>query len=211
MVAPPGNDHETHGAPGKRRGLAGDGLLAVWARVRPEDEDELNRWYAAEHLPERLEVPGFLGVRRYLDPAARTYLALYELDSPEVLASPDYHRRATEPTDWTRRVLGSFRWSRRRAYRLDASRGAGLGGSAGALVFAAGDGGITLPDRPLLDQALAGDPALVAAHLFTAAEDRLLLVEGAPEAVRARVAALGECLGLTPGPEQFAGDLLVSL
>src|SRR5690349_12049095 len=64
--------------PAAGRGLTGGGLLAVWSRVQPQDEDDLNRWYAAEHLPERLAVPGFLGARRYRSPGDRTYLALYE-------------------------------------------------------------------------------------------------------------------------------------
>jgi hypothetical protein len=53
-VPPPANGYEAHGAPGRRHGVAGTGLLAVWVRVRSPDEDELNRWYAAEPLPELL-------------------------------------------------------------------------------------------------------------------------------------------------------------
>jgi hypothetical protein len=173
---PPASHRVTGPSPGARRGLAGAGLLAVWIRVRPRDEDDLNRWYATEHLPERLDVPGFLGARRYLDPVDRTYLALYELASPEVITAPGYQERFTRPTDWTRRVLGSFQWSRRRVYRLAATRGDGIGGCAGALILPGRDhaaepagrpdealpggarSGEALTDEALLDAALSGAP-----------------------------------------------------
>ena len=32
----------------------GKGLLMVYADVRPEDEDEFNRWYNEEHLHTRI-------------------------------------------------------------------------------------------------------------------------------------------------------------
>ncbi len=222
-AAPSPSQHATRPAPGARRGLAGAGLLAVWIRVRPRDEDDLNRWYATEHLPERLGVPGFLGARRYLDPVDRTYLALYELTDPAVITAPDYQQRFSQPTDWTRRVLASFQWSRRRVYRLAATRGGGVGGCAGALVLdqagdQAGDpdgrpgeaqASEARPDAALLDAALSDAAGLVAAHLLVAAEDRLLLLEGTPDAVRARVAALTARLGLTPGRDTCVGDLLV--
>ena len=43
----------------------GTGLLMVWADVPAEKEDEFNRWYDEEHLPERMAIPGFLGGARY--------------------------------------------------------------------------------------------------------------------------------------------------
>src|SRR4029077_5154520 len=38
----------------------GTGLLMVWADVPASKEDEFNRWYNEEHLPERMAIPGFL-------------------------------------------------------------------------------------------------------------------------------------------------------
>jgi len=43
----------------------GTGLLMVWADVPANREDEFNRWYNEEHVPERLAVPGFLSAARY--------------------------------------------------------------------------------------------------------------------------------------------------
>ena len=53
-------------------------------------EEEFNAWYDTEHLPERLAIPGFRSARRWV--RGGTYLATYELDSPEVLQSPYLER-----------------------------------------------------------------------------------------------------------------------
>ena len=56
-------------------------------------EEEFNAWYDTEHPPERPAIPGFRSARRWcvpmLDPA-RASTATYELDSPEVLTTPEY-------------------------------------------------------------------------------------------------------------------------
>ena len=39
----------------------GDGLLLVYSDVAPENDEEYNRWYNEEHIPERLSIPGVLG------------------------------------------------------------------------------------------------------------------------------------------------------
>src|ERR1019366_3439141 len=40
-------------------------LLMVVVDVDPEHEEEFNRWYDKEHIPERLAMPGFRSARRY--------------------------------------------------------------------------------------------------------------------------------------------------
>lgn len=85
----------------------GKGLLLVMMDIDPENEEEFNRWYTEEHIPERLEIPGFINSRRYraLEGSPK-YLALYELESPEVLKSKEYHYRYHEaPTEWTQQIL----------------------------------------------------------------------------------------------------------
>jgi hypothetical protein len=64
----------------------------------PADEDAFNAWYDEEHVPLRLAVPGFLSARRYraAEPEGPRYLALYELASPDVLASEAYLRLRRE-------------------------------------------------------------------------------------------------------------------
>jgi hypothetical protein len=66
----------------------GTGLLMVWVDIDPEFEAEYHRWYDEEHVPHLLAVPGFLSAGRYVAvKGSPKYLALYELEAPEVLRS----------------------------------------------------------------------------------------------------------------------------
>ena len=71
----------------------GRGLLLAEMDFDPAREAEINRWYDEEHFPERLEVPGFLCGRRFKAiEGTPKYLAIYELESPEVLETEAYQR-----------------------------------------------------------------------------------------------------------------------
>src|SRR6267142_2655082 len=55
-------------------------------------EDEFNRWYADTHLPEMLQVPGFVAGRRYaltaVSAADRSrFLAVYEIETQDLAAT----------------------------------------------------------------------------------------------------------------------------
>lgn len=66
----------------------GTGLLMVWVDIDPQYEDGFNRWYDEEHIAELLKVPGFLSAGRYAAiKGGPKYLALYELESHDVLRS----------------------------------------------------------------------------------------------------------------------------
>ena len=56
------------------------------------DETEFHDWYDHEHGPARLTVPGLGPAYRYraLDELKPEWLALYELDRPDVIGSPEY-------------------------------------------------------------------------------------------------------------------------
>jgi hypothetical protein len=97
---------------------AGSGLLAVWTDVAPEAEAEFNEWYNTEHIPQLLEVPGFISGRRYqaVDGKPR-YLALYELADENVLGGGAFLKIREHPTGWTRRMLPNFRNSQRGVFR----------------------------------------------------------------------------------------------
>lgn len=101
--------------------VLGQAALGIWIDILPEAEDDFNRWYGEQHLPERLGVPGFLRGRRYLAVrGAPKYFTLYETENAEALRSPAYLARLNNPTAWTRRVLPNMRYVRN-AYRfLDA-------------------------------------------------------------------------------------------
>jgi hypothetical protein len=65
-------------------------------------EDEFNRWYDDTHLPEMLQVPGFVAGRRYAltvagDAVRSWFLAVYEIET-EDLAATLAALRAAAPT-----------------------------------------------------------------------------------------------------------------
>jgi Domain of unknown function (DUF4286) len=73
--------------------------------VEEEYEAELNAWYDEEHVPERLACPGFLSAHRYRlaegsSPGQSRYLAIYELESPAVLESPEYQALVPPTKRW---------------------------------------------------------------------------------------------------------------
>ena len=83
----------------------GTGLLMVWADVPADKEDEFNRWYDEEHLPERMAIPGFLAGARYQAvKGGPKHLACYELESAAVLQSPAYKKVQANPTPWTQKI-----------------------------------------------------------------------------------------------------------
>ncbi len=98
--------------------MRGNAALAIWFRVDPDDVPALDAWYPRQHLPEPLAVPGFLRGRRYAAATARLpYFTLYETEDAAVLSSAPYLERLNAPTDWTRRVLPTFRVMVRNADR----------------------------------------------------------------------------------------------
>ena len=55
----------------------GSTILVVMMEVDPAHEDDFNRWYNDEHLPERLEIPGYISARRYASAVRGTGLEPY--------------------------------------------------------------------------------------------------------------------------------------
>ncbi len=111
--------------------LLGTGLLAVWNDIAPDDEAEFEAWYRGEHLAERVGLPGFLRGRRYraLDGDTEPrFGALYETDTPEVLASERYLARLDDPTPMTARMIARLQNTHRTVLRVEASVGRGVGG-----------------------------------------------------------------------------------
>jgi hypothetical protein len=70
-------------------------------------EDDFHHWYDTHHIPVRLAVPGFLGAQRYLDLDRPNYLAIYEIESPEVLNSEDYEKVRAQPNAKTAWMLSN--------------------------------------------------------------------------------------------------------
>ena len=83
----------------------GHGLLMVYVDVPQAIEEEFNRWYNEEHIPERLSIPGVLNAARY--EAVRggpKYLACYELSEPEAYFTGKWQYHLNNPTEWTQRM-----------------------------------------------------------------------------------------------------------
>ncbi len=84
-------------------------LYLVKSRLRsPIDEPRWNEWYDQTHLRDLLSVPGFRGAARYAEVNGDGYLAVYEIESPEVFDEPRY-REVTGWGEWHDRVAG---WTR---------------------------------------------------------------------------------------------------
>jgi hypothetical protein len=109
--------------------LAGMGVVAIWHDLLPEAKDEFYEWHNREHMPERVGIPGFRRGRRYTALiGAPEFFNLYEADSPEVLGGQDYLNRLNAPTEWTKRVVPSFRNVARSICRVAFTAGVGSGG-----------------------------------------------------------------------------------
>ena len=94
------------------RGMA-QGSTVLFSEMIPEVsyEAEFNDWYDREHIPLRMGVAGFRSAQRYVDPGARHYLAMYEMDSASVLKSPAYQEVKNNPSErtrWMLRTVGGF-------------------------------------------------------------------------------------------------------
>lgn len=86
----------------------GDGLLMVYSDVAAEHDEEYNRWYNEEHIPERLSIPGVLNAARYQAVAGGPkYLACYELEAADVWHAEAWQKWLQNPTPWSRRMSPS--------------------------------------------------------------------------------------------------------
>ena len=83
-------------------GLLGGGFDSSRAAA-----DEFDDWYDTEHIPERIRIPGFINAVRWIGASnPRLSLAIYDLESLEVLTKPEY--RAVSPANfspWSKRIL----------------------------------------------------------------------------------------------------------
>jgi hypothetical protein len=71
-----------------------------------EWEGEFNKWYDEEHIPVRMAAPGFQSGQRYrADGGGPGYLAVYEMDSPAALATPEYQKIKQQPSETTAWML----------------------------------------------------------------------------------------------------------
>jgi hypothetical protein len=112
----------------------GKGFLLAMMEPPPALTEEFNEWYDTEHIPQRQAVKGFNTALRFVCTEGwPRYLAIYDLDSLEVLDDPDYKAVAGDNfSPWSRRVLtkvsGQWRFGGTQIYPGD-----GITGAYGAL------------------------------------------------------------------------------
>ncbi|MDC7785074.1 hypothetical protein PQJ75_02270 [Rhodoplanes sp. TEM] len=116
-------------------GAIGRGIL--FSEMTPPEalEHTFNDWYDTEHIPVRMGAPGFRSAQRYRDGTTRNYLAVYEMDGPEALKTPEYGVIKNSPSDLTRDILGAV---------------SGFTRYVGRTIAEAGPGGDVLLDAPVL-------------------------------------------------------------
>lgn len=197
--------------------LAGEGAVLIWNDITPEGRDAFYAWHLAEHMPERVGIPGFRRGRRYIrddDATTPEFFTLYETDTPQVLVGQDYLGRLNAPTPWTRSATQGFRNTSRALTSVRASLGPGQGGMLATVRFDVEDGARAQVERNLAEEAVpkvAAMPRITGVHLcltdgsasgertaesrdrtdILAAPERALLVEGCgAEDVRRAAAAL---------------------
>ena len=95
----------TQTLPGDASSPSGSGGLLVNAmNAAAEGEADFNRWYDEEHIPALSAVPGTLLARRFraIDTSRQWHLALYHLESPEVVTTEAWAKAVDTP--WTKRI-----------------------------------------------------------------------------------------------------------
>ena len=82
------------------------GLLLAAIDFRNVAQDEFHDWYDTEHLPERERVAGFLSAQRWIGVEdANVSVAIYDLDTVDVLASPGYTAIGGQNlSPWSKRI-----------------------------------------------------------------------------------------------------------
>ena len=105
------------------------GLFYVYTDPGTVDETEFHDWYDHEHGPARLTVPGIGPAHRYraLDELKPPWLALYELDRPDVIESPEYKALSANASDRDKAVGAGLATLDRRVYEQISDDGSPVG------------------------------------------------------------------------------------
>jgi hypothetical protein len=148
--------------------IAGKGMLLTSMDLDSAHEEEFNRWYDREHLEERVAIDGFLEARRYrAHTGSPKNLFLYSTQTIEVLDSPAYRARLSNPTDWSKKNMARFENMIRAVLRTTISRGVGRGAVLGIVRLrpkAGGEDALRAKLKAQLDPAdLAG---IISMHLL---------------------------------------------
>lgn len=144
------------------------GMLVLWHDIAAGHEAQVRAWYAQEHHFERLDIPGFLAVRRWdrVTGQGAQVLGQYTVQSPTVLGSETYRARLSAPSERTRATMPHFRRMSRTVCRMAAGNGRAEGGHLAALAFAQG----APADAQTLCDALAAGEGVLSVCCIVAAD-----------------------------------------
>lgn len=197
--------------------LLGTGALAIWHNLADDFRTEFVEWHNREHLPERLEVPGFrCGRRFHAVEGGPEYFNLYETDDVGVLSSATYLERLNHPTPWTRRVVPGFRDVARSICRVEFSAGVGQGGVMLTQRFAVAETDCARVSDALVSRILpeiAARAGITGAHLCradtaaSAVKTAEALARGTPTAIPAWMVLLE---GVRAAPAKSGAETIAS-
>ncbi len=108
--------------------LMGSGALMLWLDVAPEFNRETDGWYIDEHMPERIDIGGYLRARRFVAvEGTPAYLTLFEAQTPAALASEGYLRLVGRISEQSQRIRAGFSNVVRNTFAVRQSLGRGIG------------------------------------------------------------------------------------
>lgn len=114
--------------------MLGEGVLALWLDVAAALDEETDHWYIDEHMPERLDIGGYLRARRYeAVEGGPAYLTMFEADTPAALASDGYLRLVKKISAQSQQIRAGFSNVARNTFCVRVSRGRGLGAIVASL------------------------------------------------------------------------------
>jgi len=87
--------------------MAGKGKSTLFSEMTPgaDFEARFNAWYDTEHIPIRMDCPGFVSGQRYRRHDGPGYLAVYEMDTLGAMSTEAYTKVKTQPSEETAWML----------------------------------------------------------------------------------------------------------
>jgi len=141
--------------------------------VAPKAIAEHDHWHTHEHVAERLSIPGFLRVTRWVALRGEPrYVVMYEVAQLATLTSAAYLARLNNPSAWTTRMMPHYRGMRRGFCAVSGSFGLGIGHLNVLLRFKPESSSAESLRRWLVQEALPQlptRPGVASVHLLEAA------------------------------------------
>ncbi|MCY3542473.1 MAG: hypothetical protein OXG80_06220 [Chloroflexi bacterium] len=86
-----------------------DYILLIQMDIPAELEDDFNRLYESEHIPNLLQVDGVHSCTRYRleassDDGMARYAAIYEVDAPDIHQTDKWRQQADIECDWMMKI-----------------------------------------------------------------------------------------------------------